>query len=38
VGIPDGERFVGLLHLGRPVQEQRPPERLAADQVVEFLD
>jgi len=38
VGIPEGERFVGLLHLGISVQEQRPPERLPADQVVEFLD
>ena len=33
VGIPEDERFVGLLHLGTPVQEQRPPERLPADQV-----
>jgi nitroreductase len=32
------ERFVGLIHLGEPVQEQQPPERLPADQVVEFLD
>jgi nitroreductase len=38
VGIPGGERFVGLLHLGPAVQEQRPPERAPADQVVEFLD
>ena len=38
VGMPDEERFVGLLHLGRPVQEQSPPERLPAEQVVEFLD
>ena len=37
VGMPDDEHFVGLLHLGKPVQEQRPPERLAADQVIEFL-
>ena len=28
VGLPDGERFVGLLHLGTPVQEQRAPDRL----------
>jgi nitroreductase len=35
--MPDDEHFVGLLHLGRPVQEQRPPERLPADQVIEFL-
>ena len=38
VGMPDDERFVGLLHLGEPVQEQRPPERAPAAQVVEFLD
>jgi nitroreductase len=38
VGLPDGERFIGLLHLGRPVQEQRVPERAPPEQVVEFLD
>jgi nitroreductase len=38
VGMPDDEHFVGLLHLGRPVQEQRPPERLPADQVIDFLE
>jgi nitroreductase len=38
VGMPDGERFVGLIHLGTAVQEQRAPERLPADQVVEFLE
>ena len=38
VGLPEGERFVGLLHLGRPVQEQRTPERAPAEQVVEYLD
>ena len=37
VGIPEDERFVGLLHLGTPVQEQRAPERLPVDQVIEFL-
>jgi nitroreductase len=38
IGMPEDERFVGLLHLGRPVQEQRAPERVAADQVIEFLE
>jgi nitroreductase len=38
VGISDDEHFVGLLHLGTPVQEQRPPERLPTDQVIEFLE
>ena len=37
VGLEEGERFVGLLHLGRPVQEQRPPERAPLEQVAEFL-
>jgi nitroreductase len=38
VGLPENERFVGLLHLGTPVQEQQAPERKAADQVIEFLE
>lgn len=38
VGLEEDEAFIGLLHLGRGVQEQRPPERAPADQVVEFLD
>ena len=38
VGLPDAERFVALLHLGRAVQEPSAPERLPAEQVVEFLD
>jgi nitroreductase len=38
VGMPENERFVGLLHIGTPLQEQRAPERLPADQVVEFLE
>ena len=38
IGMGEDERFVGLLHLGRAVQEQRPPERAPAEQVVEFLD
>jgi len=38
VEIPDDERFVGLIHLGMPVQDQRVPERLPAEQVVEFLE
>src|SRR5436305_9062559 len=27
LGIPDSERFVALIHLGRPRQEKEPPER-----------
>ena len=37
VGIPDDERFVSLLHIGRPVQEQRETERASADDYVTFL-
>ncbi len=38
VGVPEGERFVGLLHLGTPVQEQRVPERPGAEACVTYLD
>jgi nitroreductase len=38
VGLPDGEQFVGLLHLGRPKQEQRPPERPPASDTTIYLD
>ena len=38
VGLPDDERFVGLLHLGRGCRSRAPPERAPAEQVVEFLD
>jgi nitroreductase len=37
VGLPDGERFVGLLHLGRPRQERPVPTRPDVETVV-FLD
>jgi len=38
VGLPDEERFVGLLHLGRPRQQQAPPERPAPEQTAVYLD
>jgi nitroreductase len=38
VGLPDSERFVGLLHLGYPKQEPAPPERVPVSQVTTFLD
>ncbi len=38
VGLPDGERFVGLLHLGNPRQEKEPPERPPIEQATDFLD
>jgi nitroreductase len=37
VGLPDGERFVGLLHIGQPRQERPAPPRPAAATVT-FLD
>ena len=38
VGLEAGERFVGLLYLGHPVQEQRAPEREPVAGTVQFLD
>ncbi|MEA2217653.1 MAG: hypothetical protein QOJ35_279 [Solirubrobacteraceae bacterium] len=38
VGLPDGERVLGLLHLGHPRQEPRPPERAPVGEIVEYLD
>jgi nitroreductase len=38
LGIPESEHAIGLLHFGRPRQEQRVPERLPPEQVVSFLD
>ena len=38
VGLPAEERFVGLLHLGRPRQEKEPPERPGAANTVTYLD
>jgi nitroreductase len=38
LGIGDDERAIGLLHLGPPRQEQRPPERAPAEDVIEYLD
>jgi nitroreductase len=37
VGLPGDERFVSLLHLGRPVQDQRPPDRPAVADTTTFL-
>jgi nitroreductase len=37
VGLPDDERFVGLLHIGHAVQEQKPPER-PPQRAAEFLE
>lgn len=38
VGLGRDERFVALLHIGRPRQERRPPPRPAPEQTVTFLD
>ena len=38
VGLPEEERFVGLLHLGHPRQEKPVPERPGADRVTIYLD
>jgi nitroreductase len=37
VGLPDGEHFVGLLHLGWCRQGKAPPERASADDFVTYL-
>ena len=38
VGLPPTQHFVGLLHIGRPKQEQSPPERPAPGEITEYLD
>jgi nitroreductase len=38
VGLPAGERFVGLLHLGHPRQERPVPERPDVGPTVVYLD
>jgi nitroreductase len=38
VGVADGERVVGLLHLGYPRQERPVPERPGAAQTISYLD
>jgi nitroreductase len=38
VGMDQTEKFVGLIHLGEPVQEQRPPEREPPGSFAEYLD
>jgi nitroreductase len=38
LGIPDGERFVALIHLGWGRQEKDAPPRAASSEVVSYLD
>jgi nitroreductase len=37
LGLPDGERVLGLLHFGAPAREPAARERAAVSQYVEFL-
>ena len=37
VGLPDGERFLGLIHLGSPRGNPPPPERAPLDAYRSFL-
>ena len=37
VGLAEGERFVALIHLGKPVQEKPAPERELPESFVEYL-
>jgi nitroreductase len=37
IGIPPGERVLGLIHLGPPAREPAPRERRPVRQFVEFL-
>jgi nitroreductase len=38
VGLPEGERFVSLIHLGEPMQRREAPKRAPVSQVVSYLD
>jgi nitroreductase len=38
LGIGEDERAIGLLHLGPARQEQRPPDRMPAAEVISYLD
>lgn len=38
VGLPERERFVGLLHLGHPRQHKPAPARPGAEQTTTYLD
>jgi len=37
-GVPDGERVLGLIHLGPPRQEKEPPGRAPAQDYVTYLE
>ena len=38
LGVGDGERVLGLLHLGPPRQKQRAPDRAPVEDYATFLD
>jgi nitroreductase len=38
VGLPDGEHFVGLLHLGWSAQDKPAPDRAPAQEFVTYLE
>ena len=38
IGIPDGERIVGLVHLGTPRGEPPVPDRSPVSAILEYLD
>ena len=38
VGVPEGERVLGLIHLGAKRQEREPPERFPAADYVTYLE
>jgi nitroreductase len=38
VGVPEGERVLGLLHLGPPAREAEPPQRLPTTEFVRYLE
>lgn len=38
LGLPADETPVGLLHLGHPRQQQRPPPRAPVDEIARFLE
>jgi nitroreductase len=37
VGLGDDERFVSLIHLGRPVQDKAAPERASVAEIASYL-
>ena len=38
VGLAEDERFVSLIHLGRPIQDKEPPDRAPVDEIATYLD